>query len=77
MQEFGVVLGSTCFGGCYDCCCDTPFYNSTTAGVYGIVETRKKQQEGCARLVARVLDHLPAYCQRTFTEKPHPGCGRP
>lgn len=45
----GVVEGPTCFGGCYDLCCDTHFTVSTVAGGAGdLAKITKIKPSGCS-----------------------------
>lgn len=42
-DKFGVLEGPTCFGGCYDFCCDTTFYVSNTSGARDVATLTKKK----------------------------------
>jgi len=61
-DQFGVVEGPTCFGGCYDLCCSTPFSVSSQKGKAGDLAFIEKQKpEDCYSMCCAVCSDADQY----------------
>jgi len=61
-QQFGVMEGPTCFGGCYDLFCTTPFFFSQQKGKSGDLAYLEKQKpEDCFNMCCAVCSDADQY----------------
>ena len=61
--QFGVVEGPTCFGGCADLCCSTPFTVSKEKGKAGdlAIIQKRARDPGCGGLCAALCSPADTY----------------